>query len=292
MLTDAGVRTQPVVQLFSNPASGGYSAQRIRALTAALEARAARVLHTRCGSGTPVIDPQATHVCVAGGDGTVRHVAAAVARGKHPVAMSIYPAGTVNLIAKEAGYPAEPALFADLVLGPGRKRQHHAVTLGESHFFACAAVGPDSFAVATVSLPLKRRIGRFAYVVSLIRLFSRWRRHRITLKSEDREVQCEAFYVAKGRYYAGRWSLAPLARVDEPALHVVALTTARRLDYIRFTLGLACGRDPKDQKGVQAFTCRTLAISSDQPLPLQADGDIVGEVPAVMAIADEPLVFC
>lgn len=281
-----------VVQLFSHRRTGSHSVRRLDALVRAFEARGATVLHCRDGEGIPEIAAEATHVCVAGGDGAVRHVAGAVARAGHPVALSIYPAGTINLLAREAGYPTDPEAFAELVLSSEARRRHYPVTIGDGYFFACAGVGPDSFAVEQVSARLKRRIGRLAYVVAFGRLLWRWPRHAIALEAEGRKVACEAFYVAKGRYYAGRWSFARAARVHEPMLHVVALPTARRRDYARFVFGLLCGWQAERQQGVAVFACRSLTATSDRPLPIQADGDVVGTLPATMAVSQVPLIFC
>ncbi|MGZ3266080.1 MAG: diacylglycerol/lipid kinase family protein, partial [Croceibacterium sp.] len=262
-----------MVQVFSNPASGRHSRDRIAALTRALEAHGAKVLLSECGSGIPQIAPEATHVCVAGGDGTVRHVGDAMIREGCAVPMSIYPAGTVNLLAQEAGYPSDPARFAALVLGHAPRRQHFPVQLGDQHFFACASVGPDSLAVERVSGPLKRTIGRFAYAMAGLNLLIHWQRHAIELEIGGRIVPCEAFYVAKGRYYAGRWSFAKDARVHEPVLHVVTLRQARRRDYLRFLAAIATGRDASALANVEVFTCTTLSAKAAEPLPIQADGD-------------------
>ncbi len=228
-----------VVQLFSNPKAGTYRARRVRALVRALEAQGATVHHVESQNAPPVIRDDATHVCVAAGDGTVRHVAGAVARSGRPVALSIFPAGTINLLAREAGYPRGAAEFARLVLASEPRRRHYPVALGDGYFFACAGVGPDSHAVARVSSRLKRTFGRLAYGVAVMGLLVEWPRHRIVLECGGGEIDCEAFYVAKGRYYAGRWSFAPKARLDEPLLHVVALKRAvGRLAYAAAFLGL------------------------------------------------------
>src|SRR5690606_34284612 len=281
----------PVVQLFSNPAAGSYSRRRLRALIRACEAAGARVLPCESRAGEPVIAEEATHVCVAAGDGTVRHVAAAVARDGRPLSLSIYPAGTVNLLALEAGYPRQAARFVRLVLGAAPRRKHFPVSIGDGYFFACAGVGPDSHAVARVSVALKRRIGRLAYAVSFARLLWSWPRSRIRLETDAGALDCEAFYVAKGRYYAGRWSFAPAACVGEPSLHVVALTTARRRDYLRFLWRLLRGARP-DRGPIRSFVCTTLAARAAEALPLQADGDIVGALPVTMTVGAAPLSFC
>jgi diacylglycerol kinase family enzyme len=281
-----------VVQLFSNPRTGRHSRGKVAALAEALRKRGATVLLSESADGPPRIAEEADHVCVAGGDGTVRHVADAVLRTGRSVPMSIYPVGTINLLAREAGYPRSPEALAALVLAGARSRGHFAVAMGDSHFLACAGVGPDGLAVARVSSRLKRIIGRFAYVVAGAKLLLAWQRHSIELRAGERVVRCEAFYVAKGRYYAGGWSFAKTARVDEPVMHVVALLRARRRDYLRFVATLAVGKEVRDLANVEAFTCASLRASSDVPLPLQADGDIVGALPVTFTVRETPLAFC
>ena len=281
-----------VVQLVANPRAGRHKVQRVRALAAAFKRLGATVHYTEGADGLPAIRDDASHVCIAAGDGTVRHVAGMVARSEHPVALSIYPAGTINLLAMEAGYPSDPDDFARLILSSEPRRQHFPVSLGDGYFFACAGVGPDSLAVARVSSRLKRVIGRFAYGVAFARLLLEWPRYRIALATDGREISCEAFYVAKGRYYAGRWSFAPKARVDEPLLHVVALRKARRRDYARFVWTLIRGGDPAGLANVEIAICTRLNATSAEPLPIQADGDVVDTLPVVLSVDSVPLRFC
>ena len=291
--TVAGDRfVEEVVQLFSNPSAGRHRRRTVARLARALEARGARVLLSESSRGAPVIADEATHVCVAAGDGTVRHVADAVVRAGRMVTMSIYPAGTINLLAMEAGYPRDPERFAAQALSGAAGRDHYPVAIGDSHFFACAGVGPDSLVVASVSARLKRAIGRVAYAVAAVKQAFSWRRFGIVLQTGERRVPCEAFYVAKGRYYAGRWSFAPLARVEQPLLHVVALRQARRRDYLQFLAAIVTGRDPSQLANVEAFTCTTLEARAAEALPIHADGDVVGVLPVTLAVRGEPLIFC
>jgi len=281
-----------VVQLVSNPSAGRHKAQRIAAVGRAFEELGATVHYTPCTSQPPPIRDDTTHVCVAAGDGTVRHVAGMMARAGHTVPLSIYPLGTINLLAMEAGYPRRPEDFARMVLTTTPSRQHYPVTIGDGYFFACAGVGPDSVAVARVSSRLKRAIGRFAYGVAMLGVLASWPRPRISLRLGEQTMACEAFYVAKGRYYAGRWSFAPAARVHHPVLHVVALTLARRRDYLRFILAVAMGSDLARLPNVEVLTCATLRAEAAEPLPVQADGDVVCSLPVTLTVAAAPLIFC
>ena len=283
---------QALVQLFYNSTAGGYSPSRIAELADALRETGARVRLTPSSFEPPVIDPAATHVCVAGGDGTVRHVAAAIADLPRSVPIAIYPAGTINLLARETGIERRPTRLARSLLSGGTTRRHNPVRAGDAMFFACASVGPDSFVVASLSTALKRRIGRLAYVAAMARLLWLWPRHRIALSANGETLHCEAAYIAKGRYYAGPWSFAPGAKGDDAHIHIVALRTARRRDFASFCWRMLIGADMADDDNVISFRCTELSLHSELPLPLQADGDIVATCPIDIAVQDRPVYFC
>jgi diacylglycerol kinase (ATP) len=285
------MRSAAVVQLFFNPASGSYSPRRLKALTHALEAAGAEVVLTTSIDEVPSIVADATHICIAAGDGTVRHVASALARCGRPLPIAIYPSGTVNLLAMEGAYSTDPATFADHLLKSDSVRHHHPVAIGDDYFFACAGAGPDGVAIARLSSRLKRVIGRLAYVAAFLGVLRDWPRPRIMLEANGKAFACEAFYVAKGRYFAGRWSFAPQARVSDGLLHVVALKTARRRDYAAFIWTMLRGRDPGQIAGVISFTCKAVQATANSAVPFQSDGDIVGALPVTLTLGDTPLIF-
>jgi diacylglycerol kinase (ATP) len=283
----------PTVQLFYNRTSGGHCPNRLAALRAGFEARGAKVLLSECGPAHPIeVGEETSHVCAVGGDGTLRHVALALARCGRRLPLSVYPAGTVNLVHRERLFPLDPAGHALRLLAEDSGALLHPASLGDSFFLACASVGPDSRAVAEVSLELKARIGRLAYAWALVRILFDWRRSPIRLAWDGGAIDCEAFYVAKGRYFAGPWSFAPEADVGAPLLHVVALATARRRDFARFALALWRGRRVDSLPGVTAFTCTALTAEAEAPLPVQADGDPAGTLPVSIELHGEALSLC
>ena len=280
----SGSALPPVVQLFYNPNAGSANQRRLARLVAAFEAEGAAVLLAPSVDRVPEILPHATHICIAGGDGTVRHVAMALAKSGSVQPVAIYPAGTVNLLAREAPLPSDPVRFAHAVLGEGLLRPHHPITLGETMFFACASIGPDSAAVAGLSSRLKHRIGRAAYVVSFLRVLQRWRRLPLRLEAPGFTLECEAVYIAKARHFAGPWSFAPQARPDDELFHVVALHTARRRDFLRFVFALFTGRDMRKCAGMTVLSCSELSIDGPADMPVQADGDIVAYGPVRLSL--------
>ena len=282
---------QPTVQLFYNPGSGAFSERKLHALANAIRAQDAQVILAPSADSDPALSPKATHICISGGDGTVRHVAAMLARCSSTLPVAIYPSGTVNLLAREGAAFSSLDEFVRGLLHGQTARLHFPVTFGPSVFFACAGVGPDSAAIGRLSPGLKRIFGRSAYAIAFTRLLWSWPRPRIELSANGQSWRCEAVYIAKGRYFAGPWSFAPKASVSDGLLHVLALKTARRRDYLQFIWAMALGRDPAKLENAIGFTCRALAIYCDESMPFQADGDIVATCPVELAIHDFPLAF-
>jgi diacylglycerol kinase (ATP) len=282
---------RPLVQIFLNPSSGSFSSGRIRALSDALEAQGAVVIRTICASGLPVIAEDVDHICVAGGDGTVRDIVSAVARSGRSPEVSIYPMGTINLLAREALYPSDPQIFVRRLLSGDPARSHFPVSVASGLFFVCASVGPDSAAVARISPRLKRLIGRLAYAVAFCPVLLHWPRRPIRLDVDGRTFTCEAFYLAKGRYFAGPWSFAPQAGVDQPILHLVAFARMRRRDFAGFLWALLRKRPVDRLDGVTCLTCTALSAECDTALPVQADGDIVAALPVAVRLGETALRF-
>jgi diacylglycerol kinase family enzyme len=281
------------VQLFYNKSSGRHCSKKLAGLRSRFEANGAHVILSECGPGSDIsIGDDVSHICAVGGDGTIRHVALALCRSGRSLPMSIYPGGTINLVHRELASPIDPDLHALRVLSGEALSNLYSVEINDSLFLACASVGPDSRAVASVSPGLKRRIGRLAYLIAFFRLLGTWPRQPIRLLSADREVVCEAFYVAKGRFFAGPWSFAPAAQLAEPLLHVVALERATRRDYLRFLWTVFRGRGLGGLPRVAAFTCTSLSAESDLPLPVQADGDIVACLPVRLNLRSDPIALC
>ncbi|MBB3910047.1 diacylglycerol/lipid kinase family protein [Sphingomonas desiccabilis] len=276
------------IQIVVNPSAGRVRGTTLARIVTGFERAGAEVVLTECGPGRPVtIAEDVSRLCVIGGDGTIRHVATALRTAERDLPLSIYPAGTINLAHRELRSPLDPDRFAVHALESGAR--HHALRVGSALCLSCASVGPDSHAVAAVSPRLKRRIGRFAYLVAFFRVLLTWRRTPIRLVWEAGEQPCEAVYVAKGRFFGGPWSFAPEADRTQPIMHVIALRTAKRRDVARFAWAVLRGRCPSDAANLVSFSCTDLWVKADEPLPVQVDGDAEAVLPVRMTI--DPVSF-
>jgi diacylglycerol kinase (ATP) len=222
-------------------------------------------------------------ICAYGGDGTARTVVHLNGEAACGAAYCTYPSGTINLLAREAGYPADPEGFAKLVSQREPRRTHFGL-INKEAFLCCASVGPDAEAVARVSPKLKRRIGRLAYGLAALSMLWRWPRHRFHFDVDGQRLEGEAIFVCKGRYYAGPWTIDREAGLDRDSFQVLILPRAGRLDFLR--LGLAAMVHPAlGSRRWHRQSARSISIDGPTGIPIQADGDIIASTPAQIGLA-------
>ncbi len=280
----------PHVQIATNPDAGNYNAKTIKKLRQAFEQEGATTSLTFVGPGKQLlIEEGIAFLCVAGGDGTIRHAAAAIRASGWPVRLAPYPLGTVNLFQRDTGYPKEMTAFARLALSGTASENHHPATANGATFLGCASVGPDAHAVAGVSTRLKSAVGRGAYGVAMLKLLLRWPRPSLTMTADGKRHLVEAVYIANGAHFAGPWSFAPNADRRQEKLHIVALKNASRRKFWRFMRNTMRGRPLDDRDNLVCFTCTALSIEGDDAWPIQLDGDDGGALPVSISVENQTI---
>lgn len=295
-----------LLQLIHNPASGTHSETRLSRLQQAFTDRgvAIRTSETRL-DGNISFAPDIDMICVAGGDGALRQVISEMLRQQVSRPICVFPAGTVNLVARELGYAADPEKFADETIagfanGEAVWLRDPVMMSDAGPVIACLSAGPEGLAVAAHSPALKRRIGGLAYAVAALKLLGKWPRIKFTVEKDGENLVGEALYVCKGHYFAGNWNLAPAARLGRHDVHLVILRQANRRNYIRFLLTVALGRDPAKLHYVDVATARSLSImvdrhNADSQLAddaFQIDGDPMPPPQSPIAITDQYISYC
>ncbi|MGB5483189.1 diacylglycerol/lipid kinase family protein [Parasphingorhabdus sp.] len=296
-----------IVELIHNPASGTFNEHRLDVLSRAFQACGAEVRLGRTEKdGKFEIFPDCDLVCVSGGDGALQLVVASMIRADISKPLCVFPAGTVNLVAKELGYSREPETFAREIMTGFLDRETARLeaplaSFDGRPFVACVSAGPDGQAVARHNPRLKKRIGGAAYAWSLIQLLGKWPQLLFSLAVETpggttEHLNCGAFYVIKARHYAGNWVMAPAAELASRHFHVILLTRARRRDFFRFIAQVALGRDPARLDFVQSLPCcRLTMIPKDRISRLaafQADGDTIAAQPHEIRMTDRIVTYC
>ncbi len=227
-----------------------------------------------------------------GGDGTVNEAANGLAGS--PTPLSCLPGGATNVYCRLLGIPSEIVDATEHLLRLADEWRPRAVDLGTVNdrcFTFSAGLGLDASVVDRVdSHPrLKARLGEYYFTYAAVTTFVRRylvRPPRLVLEVGDQELTGVTAIVQKGEPYTyfGRRpiNVAEGARLDDGRLAGAVLARANPLDmptviWRAFARRASLAR----HRQVQAFAgaTRLRARSLDErPLPLQVDGDHIGEV--------------
>ena len=233
-------------------------------------------------------------IAVAGGDGTINEVINGLAgRSDDTPAIGIVPLGTANVLAHELGLGFSAAAVArTMVAGrPLLVQPGEAVNgAGARCFSLMAGAGFDAKVVAGVSAPLKRRLGRAAYVWRSLVEARRYRPVRYDVEVDGVRHEASSVIVTRSRHYAGPYVVAPKAALGEPLLHVCLFERWGRSHTFRYGLALLLGRLPRTA-GYRVVTGRAVRVSvlSDagelREQPVQIDGDNALTLPVSIGLS-------
>jgi len=284
------------ILIIVNPAAGRArsSERRLGRFVAALERQGCTVVLRRAGPSPGQVErlagqaePGFDAIVAAGGDGTISAVVNGL--GGRAVPFGVLPLGSANVLAREIRLPRAPEALASLVvtgpaspIWPGR--------VGNRAFVMMASAGFDSEIVAALSPELKRRVGRLAFAWGFLVRLWHCPACELTVRADGVEYRAAAVVAAKGRHYAGPFVVAPGADLAEPVLELVLLDRRGRWAMLRYATALFLGRVPR-LGDIAIVRARQASVAGNRALPVQADGEIVGELPITLAVADRPLLL-
>ena len=81
--------------------------------------------------------------------------------------------------------------------------------------------------------------------------------------------------VANGRYYAGRYSVAPAARLGDPVLYVCLQRRGGAFSALKYSIAMVLGLVHR-LPDVDVLPAESVGVYGPEEQPVQADGDIVG----------------
>lgn len=236
-------------------------------------------------------------VIIAGGDGTIRALIERLASLFYFPYISIFPAGTINLIARELHLSRNPEKWFSRVA----KLHTVPVYYGMANFhlfLTVAGIGFDSLVVRSVSEKEKKLLNTLAYVLEgtdIVRrevLFGNWP-YRFSVRFDDETEWQEgtSVIVGKSRYYAGRYNLFKKASLALPVFYVALFKGAGRADFLRYAARMALGA----LEGVDDILVRTASKleirCNEEGFAAELDGDAVTAAPLLISMGDTPLKF-
>jgi diacylglycerol kinase (ATP) len=223
-------------------------------------------------------------VVAAGGDGTVSAVVDGLAGSGVP--LGIIPTGTANLVARELNIPLVPGEAAALIAEAPHSRMMDAMRIGPRVYVLVAGIGISASVAGGTTRGNKRRFGLIAYLgAAILKMFEFGPRHiEVTVDGVSRKHHAVEVAIANcGILAAMLFPKGPEIRVDDGHLDVWILDTKTLLDYPRYLFRIVARR-PGNPRAHFLKAERSIAVRSASPLPIQADGDVIGTTPVDIEI--------
>lgn len=252
------------------------------------------------GQTLQAIDDGAELVIAAGGDGTVRMVASALA--DREVRMGIVPVGTGNLLARNLEIPLDDVDGALRIALTGADRRVDVGWLrtGNSReeleaaepqiFLVISGIGADAEVIGATNPLMKKRIGWIAYVVAGLRKIS-GHAYDVEVRLDDGPVQAikarTVLIGNVGRLPAGI-VLMPEAAIDNRKLEIMALNWRGAAGLSQILSQLVNPRLnalPRMSMVERRLTTK-IAVVAAKPQPVQLDGDMAEDATHLVAEVD------
>lgn len=302
--------------LLYNPLSGNRREQRVsdvEAVLAVLRAGGAEAEATATLSG-PETGEQARQaiakgydtVLACGGDGTVHDVLQGVVGTG--AALGIIPLGTANALAHDLRIPLAPARAAEAVLRSRPRR----IAVGQieytdfhghraqRYFTVAAGMGVDAHLFYALDPTQKRQLGMAAYYAKATHL---WLTHRLerfgvefreTGSRDSHRTEVSELLAVRIRNFGGVLrELAPGATLERSDLRLVLFRTTSRLRYLLYVarglFGGKWGVPGIDLAHSNQVRCAAIASPSSQRIFVEADGELLGTLPAEICIVPDAL---
>ncbi|HEY9899458.1 MAG TPA: diacylglycerol kinase family protein [Pantanalinema sp.] len=204
-----------------------------------------------------------------GGDGTANLCAGALI--DTDVALGVVPCGTANDFARTLGIPL-PIDRALAALRDGERMRIDVGWVNGHHFLNVASLGMGALIARGISPDRKRRWGRWAYALEVLRRLRTPRLHPFTLCLDGGCERFEAYQVAiaNGCSFGGGFRIGAEARLDEGLFDVLVIEPGW---LRRARKATASGLTLVGRLGSRTYRTRWLEITSTDRVTVNLDGE-------------------
>lgn len=288
------------ILIIYNPAAGRKNKVRLKALQNALQQhglKADTYATEQAGDATDFLRNQTNPpeiVLVVGGDGTVREVINGIHKD---CKLAVFATGTANVMSYELNLPHSAHKMVELI------KHKHSVPIqfgiaNTQRFCMWVGLGFDAWVVDQVNLNAKRKVGKLAYVASMLVQAFRYGRYRYRIQVDGQEYHSYSAVITHAKHYGGSFVLSQKAHLLTPKLQVLLFQKPGRGFFFKALFAMLFGRMEKVQGVVSLPFTQLHAELLDAPNNaeekrlagvLQADGDIFGHMPLQITLDSQSI---
>lgn len=217
-------------------------------------------------------------VIAVGGDGTLNEVVNGTAGTDVPV--GLIPLGTGVDFSRTAGLPTSPDKALDIILS-GNIRRVDLGVVNDRYFCNVAGTGFDATVADRVNRSGKKRGGYIPYLQAVFQTLFTYRNTPLKVSVDDTTYETKSLLmaVANGRYYGGGFMICPDAELSDGRFDVCIVGDVDKLTTMLLLPSTLKGGH-RDHPKVTFARARRVVVEGPSELRIQADGELIGSLPA------------
>lgn len=224
-------------------------------------------------------------VVVAGGDGTINEVVNGLAGSE--VELGLLPIGTMNVFATELGIPSNDLQKCWNIVLEGNVVETDLSKANDHYFVQMAGVGFDAQTVQETSSDFKNALGPLSYLVVAAQVAGR-KPPKLIVEADGESREGSFVLVGNGRFYGGPFVLFRNAKINDGLLDVLVFKNLGFFDIARYLNGVAFGIHDTFPD-VEYFQTSSLKVTSNEVVPVEVDGEVIGNIPVTFSFAEKKL---
>jgi diacylglycerol kinase family enzyme len=134
----------------------------------------------------------------------------------------------------------------------------------------------------------KRNFGPLSYLISAAQIAAR-KPPRLFIHSDDAPIKEGSFVlVGNGRLYGGPFPFFKHAVIDDGKLDVVVFKSLGYLEIIKYLQDVVFSSEIRVPE-IECFQTSRLRVESEQAVPVELDGELVGNCPVEFSVQERSL---
>jgi len=266
----------PILFIY-NPSAGRKKSKdkQIRAICQALNLD--YVWHDLSTGAFTVYNPDDwQRIFVAGGDGTIKEVAAWLIAKKSQTPIALIPIGSANILASALAVPADFNKAIKLGLTDQIYKIDAGLINNREYFLIAAGCGFDAKVIKNTPRKLKKAWGWLAYIFSIMYSFfsSQANKYFIKIDEESYTVTAQSIFISNFAKFFNL-NLNPASKINDGYLSIGILKTLNIRDLGIIVFRLLKGYYLKDWRYEFHKAKQIYVLPFNRKVPKQIDGDSI-----------------
>jgi YegS/Rv2252/BmrU family lipid kinase len=199
--------------------------------------------------------------------------------------LAVLPGGTGNDYARCTGLPVDFYEGGKVALSGSFRYVDIGRLSSGKHFISVIGAGFDAEVAANVNRYPKYFGGTIPYMAGIVKTLWQYTPRDLEIEMDGRRIVRKSLLIAVGlaSSYGGGMKIVPDAKVDDGLFDVCIGGDLGRAEVLGLVPQIYKGTHVNHPK-VEMARCRHIAIASKQPTNLQAEGELIGQLPVEITI--------